>query len=198
MDCDIFNLRGTEKEPYKESYIETEEAENTMLNIRFAGVNDAVVLAEIHTRSWKAAYKGIIPDETLDDITVEKRQKYFERALTEKQEEDAIIFKDGKAVGFICIGKCGDKDKPDTFGEIWGLYLLPEYWNMGIGTELTNWGINELRNRKYNKVTLWVLEENINARKFYEKLGFGHDGTVEEIVIGGKRLKKYRYEKGIA
>lgn len=73
---------------------------------------------------------------------------------------------------------------------------MPEYWNNGIGSELINWGLNELKKRNYDKVTLWVLEENINARKFYEKVGFKHDGTVKEITIG-KKLNECRYEKTI-
>lgn len=167
-----------------------------MFRIRYANIKDARTLGEIHSKSWKVAYKGIVPDEILKNITVEKRQAYFEKALTENWEEDAIIFKDNDAVGLICIGKCRDADKTDTCGEIWGIYLLPEYWNMGIGSELINWGINELKKRNYSKVILWVLEENTNARKFYEKVGFKHDGTVKEITIG-KKLVEYRYEKAI-
>jgi len=56
-----------------------------------------------------------------------------------------------------------------------------------------HWGLNELKNRGYNKVTLWVLEENLNARRFYEKIGFKHDGTTKEITLG-KKLKELRYE----
>jgi ribosomal protein S18 acetylase RimI-like enzyme len=167
-----------------------------MYKIRYADANDAKVLGEIHSKSWEVAYKDIVPDEILNRMTAEKRQKYFHKALTEYWEEDALIFKDNKAAGFICIGKCRDKDKDDTYGEIWGLYLLPEYWNKGIGTYFINWGLNELKRRNYKKATLWVLEENLNARKFYEKIGFEHDGTVEEITIG-KKLKEYRYIKDI-
>ncbi len=67
---------------------------------------------------------------------------------------------------------------------------------MGVGSELIQWGINELRKRNYTEITLWVLEENIRARRFYEKIGFYHDGTVKEINIG-KELKEYRYVKEI-
>lgn len=165
-----------------------------MIKIRYADISDAKTLGKIHSMSWKVAYKGIVPNEILENFTAEKRQKYFEKALTEGWEEYAIIFKDNEAAGLICIGKCRDTDKPDTCGEIGGLYLLPEYWKMGIGSELINWGLNELKKRYYNKVTLWVLEENLNARKFYEKVGFKHDGTVKEIIIG-KKLNEYRYEK---
>ncbi|MBU5593510.1 GNAT family N-acetyltransferase [Clostridium sp. MSJ-4] len=167
-----------------------------MYEIRYANIDDAKILGEIHSQSWKLAYKGIVPDEILNNITTEKRQKYFEKALTEGWEEDAIIFNDNKAVGLICIGKCRDTDKEGSYGEIWGIYLLPEYWNMGIGSELINWGISELKKRNCDKVTLWVLEDNLNARKFYEKFGFEHDGTINEITIG-KKLNEYRYVKVI-
>lgn len=98
--------------------------------IRYADINDAKILGEIHSKSWKVAYKGIVPDEILNNITSEKRQKYFQKALTEGWEEDALIFKGNDAAGLMCIGKCRDKDKDSTYGEIWGIYLLPEYWNM--------------------------------------------------------------------
>lgn len=167
-----------------------------MNKIRYADINDARILGEIHSQSWEVAYKGIVPDEILSSITSERRQKYFEMALAEGLEEDAIIFNDGKAAGLITIGKCRDSDKDESYGEIWGIYLLPECWNRGIGSKLINWGLNELAKRNYKRGTLWVLKDNLNARKFYEKIGFEHDGTIKEISIG-KTLNEYRYVKVI-
>ncbi|MEW8995843.1 GNAT family N-acetyltransferase [Clostridium sp.] len=167
-----------------------------MYNIRYATFDDAKVLGEIHSKSWKSAYRGIVPNKILDNITSSKREIYFKKALSEKWEEDAIIFKEDLPIGLICIGKCRDDDKKELSGEIWGIYLLPQYWSMGVGVELIQWGINELRKRSYKEITLWVLEENMRARKFYEKIGFYHDGIVKEINIG-KELKEYRYVKEI-
>lgn len=167
-----------------------------MYEIRYATCADAETLGEIHASSWKIAYKNIVPDEVLDNITIEKRKKFFEKALTEGWEEDAILYKDNVAVGLICIGKCRDTDKPISTGEIWGIYLHPNYWNQGIGKDLMTWGLNELKGRNYKEITLWVLEENISARKFYEKMGFKHDGTVKEINIGNS-LNEYRYIKNL-
>lgn len=167
-----------------------------MYKIRYAEVNDAKVLGKIHSESWKVAYKGIVPDLVLDNITPDKRERYFENALSENLEEDTLIFADDKAVGFMTIGECRDNDRDNTYGEIWGIYLLPEYWNRGIGSYYIKWGINELKNRNYKKVTLWVLEDNLNSRKFYERMGFRHDGKVRDIDFG-KKLNELRYEKVI-
>lgn len=165
-----------------------------MFKIRYATYVDAKILGQIHALSWKVAYKNIVPDEILDNITIEKRIKFFEKALTEGWEEDALIFKDDIAVGLICIGKCRDNDKDESTGEIWGIYLHPNYWNQGVGTELITWGLNELKHINFKEITLWVLENNLNARKFYEKMGFSHDGTIKEITIG-RPLNEYRYVK---
>ncbi len=163
-----------------------------MYKIRYAKLEDAKALGEIHSKSWKIAYKGMISDEILNNITSEKRERYFEKALSNKWEEDALIFLEDKAVGFICIGKCRDEDRDEFYGEIWGIYLLPEFFNKGIGYELIKWGIKELKDRNYKRVTLWVLEENLKARRFYEKVGLHHDGTIKEIIIG-ESLNEYRY-----
>ena len=96
----------------------------------------------------------------------------------------------------MCLGKCRDEDKDASYGEIWGIYLLPEDWNKGIGSYFINWGLNELKKRGYKRVTLWVLEENVNARRFYEKIGFKHEGTRKELDLG-KKLTELRYEKEI-
>lgn len=164
-----------------------------MVKIEYAKIHDAKILGEIHASSWKEAYKGIVPDEILNQITPEKREKYFKKALTEGWERDAIIYKESTAAGLISIGRCRDEDRNEDYGEIWGVYLKPEYWNQGIGYELMSWGIDELKKEGYSKVSLWVLEENHAARRFYEKYGFLHDGTEKEITIG-KVLKELRYE----
>ncbi|HCW74209.1 MAG TPA: GNAT family N-acetyltransferase [Clostridiaceae bacterium] len=167
-----------------------------MFKIDYAELSDAEILGEIHAASWKEAYKEIIPHEVLRKFTAEKREEYFYKAIIEKRGQNAVIYKDDTPAGLICIGKCRDEDRYDTYGEIWGIYLKPEFWNMGIGYELMTWGIEELKKQGYSKVTLWVLKDNHGARRFYEKYGFFPDGTEKEIHVG-KVLKELRYEMSI-
>lgn len=160
--------------------------------IRWAQEKDAQALGELHTASWQAAYKGIIPTEVLNNLDAERRAQKFKEAIKENKEETAVLLLDNKVVGFITLGKNRDKDYgPDT-GEIWGIYLHPDYYNQGLGSELIQWGIKELKKRGYKKITLWVLKNNVSSRKFYEKNGFRIDGTVGEIKKG-RKIKKVRY-----
>ncbi len=127
--------------------------------IRYADINDCTVLGIIHSESWKVTYKDIVPDSILDNMSAEKSEKRFYNAFVQGEEENVLILNANQIAGFMCFGKCRDKDLDNSYGEIWGIYLLPQYWGRGLGTELINWGINELHIRGYNKVSLWVLEE---------------------------------------
>ncbi len=164
------------------------------VEIRWANCNDWSALGFIHSESFRKAYQGIIPDDFLDNFTIEKRQRYYQKALSEGVEKTALMSVDHKAIGILTVGKCRDDDKDDSYEEIWGIYLLQDYWGKGHGKMLINWGIDRLEEWGYFKATLWVLKENTNARRFYEHLGFEFDGT-EKLIKIGKELIEARYYK---
>jgi len=162
--------------------------------IRRAVPGDERIMGCIHTRSWKEAYKDIIPQRILDNLNLEKRIESFKKALREGKEIYGVVLVDDQLVGLICIGECRDDDLDEHHGEIWGIYILPEYWSRGMGRELTAWGLEEMKKLGYTKAALWVLAENRRARTFYEKSGFHFDGAIKEITLG-KTLEECRYIK---
>jgi GNAT superfamily N-acetyltransferase len=164
------------------------------VKIRWANYNDWHDLGFVHSESYYDAYKGIIPDDFLDNFTVDKREKYYQISLSKGIEKIAIIFVDKKAIGFIIVGKCRDDDLDNMYGEFWSIYLLKDYWGKGYGRRLINWGIDIIKEFGYYKISLWVLKDNINARRFYEHLGFIFDGT-ERLITRGKELVQVRYQK---
>lgn len=164
--------------------------------IRWAVEADAGELGMIHANSWKVAYDGIIPNAVLEKVSSEKRAASFLKVITEKSEETAVVVADTRIVGFITLGRCRDEDLSIDHGEVWGIYLSPGNWRIGIGSLLLNWGISELAASGYKKVSLWVLEDNHNARRFYENHGFIHDGTIKQLMIG-KEINEIRYIKVI-
>lgn len=164
------------------------------IKIRWAVYDDAEDLGIIHSQGWKTAYKSIIPDKVLARITAQERKMRFEAAIKDNTQETAVLTIDNKVIGFCTLGPNRDEDLDDSYGEIWGIYLLPQYLSRGLGKVLINWAIKELAQRGYDKISLWVLEDNINARNFYEKIGFMFDGTVKKIEIG-IQLNEVRYIK---
>lgn len=81
----------------------------------------------------------------------------------------------------------------DGFGEIVAIYFLPEYMGKGYGKELLRVAIRQLKKLGFQEIFLWVLEDNLRARRFYEKEGFSFSGNYQEDMIGGKKLREMQY-----
>lgn len=79
------------------------------------------------------------------------------------------------------------------YGEIISLYLLPENTRKGYGKQLLKASVSGLNKMGFSNIFLWVLEENYNARRFYENFGFILNGTVMYDNIGGKVLRELQY-----
>ena len=79
------------------------------------------------------------------------------------------------------------------WAEIISIYLLPDYMGRGFGKALSDSVIVELKKMGYRNIFVWVLEENLRARKFYEKEGFVMTDVYLDDNIGGKDVREIRY-----
>lgn len=142
----------------------------------------------IYAKSWKAAYKSIVPQKYLDSLSLE----HWTNLLDNSPFQNFLLKDNGVYVATSSIAKARDK-KYCGYGEIVSIYVLPEYFNMGYGSVLFNRMLEKLRSMELNKVYLWVLEENYNARRFYEKFGFVPNGDKKDIIICDKKLTEICY-----
>jgi GNAT superfamily N-acetyltransferase len=171
--------------------------EETMIpiTIHIAVHADAPDMAEIHMRSWEAAYKDIIPAEYNREKNA-GRPALWERVLKGVNTTQYIIKKDGKTAGMLGIGPSQDEDAGDDVYELMGLYLLPEYFRQGIGTHTIEFAFTKARSLNKRIMTVWLLEDNTNAKRFYEKCGFIADGTKREQNFG-KILNSIRMRRDL-
>lgn len=79
------------------------------------------------------------------------------------------------------------------YGEIVSIYFLPDYTGKGYGRLLLGKCVEELMQRGFRKVLLWVLEDHHRGRKFYEKNGFVFSGVFMDGNIGGKNIREVLY-----
>lgn len=164
---------------------------------RYANTDDADILAVINSESALQAYKGIIPDDFLKErFSYERLKDRLTKELIEGTTTSCIMFKDDIPIGMQTFARDDDKERNDSEIDIWRIYLLPAYWGQNIGIEYIDWAIKELKGKGYVKVALWVVEENVRARRFYEKCGFTHDGEIRTINVG-REIKEYRYIKDL-
>lgn len=165
------------------------------ITIRYATLDDIDSLALVYSQSYQAAFKGIIPDSFMEDVfSFEKRREGFKKEIPQGTPVNIIMLTDGKPVGILTYGKSKDEDLKDSAVEILRIYLVPEYWGQNLGMVLMAWGLEEMRQKGYRRISLWVIEDNKRARKHYERMGFTHDG-VSRIINVGKEIRDLRYIK---
>jgi ribosomal protein S18 acetylase RimI-like enzyme len=165
------------------------------ITLKRATPADAPELARIHVAAWHEAYRGIVPDSTLEQFTVEGRTERFREFLADPSAETYAAEAGSRIVGFLTIGGCRDTDVEHSgTGEIWGIYVSPTHWRRGIGRFLCEQGQSLLASRDFVAATLWVLEANLPARRFYESMGFKPDGAIKQMPLGTD-LTAVRYRK---
>jgi GNAT superfamily N-acetyltransferase len=168
------------------------------LRIREAESKDARDIAEIHVRSWRAAYRGQLADDFLDGLNVEDRLEMHRLALDSPPAEYRmwVAEDEGRPVGFAVTGKSEDADADERTAEVFAIYLEPDRVGTGLGRTLFSHAVDDLRDRGYRSATLWVLETNEMARRFYEHAGWTHDGTTtsERVDCEMRPTVRYRVE----
>jgi ribosomal protein S18 acetylase RimI-like enzyme len=140
--------------------------------IRDAELDDARGIAEVHVRSWQAAYTGIVPDEDLSRLSLSQREQFWTEILSENERTTLILLDGHLIAGWASFGPARDEDcDPIQFTELYGIYLLPEYWSTGCGKQLYRTIETRIRRNLIENLVLWVFEQNTRARRFYEAMG---------------------------
>ena len=150
--------------------------------------DDRLAISKVYEESWKYAYKGIVPQDYLDSISEGQWASHIEQT----DRKNLVMVQDGIIIGTSGFGKSRMAEM-NGFGEIISLYFLPEYMGKGYGRLLLQAVVSELKKMGLGKMFLWVLEENRNARYFYEKCGFVQTERCLFSDIGGRKLKEVQY-----
>lgn len=74
----------------------------------------------------------------------------------------------------MSFGASRDADAGDREGELYAIYVAPERIGSGLGRGLLVAAEDELE-RDFERATLWVFEQNVTARAFYERQGWRVD-----------------------
>jgi ribosomal protein S18 acetylase RimI-like enzyme len=167
------------------------------MRIREADPKDARAIAEIHVRSWQAAYRGQLTDDYLDGLKVEDRLEQHRQALEAPGEHRTWIAEDGGVVGFAVTGPSQDADADDRTGELYAVYVDPGSFGHGVGKALCDRALADLRERGFRTATLWVLETNAGARRFYEREGWAADGLTTSERVDCEMRPTLRFRIGL-
>lgn len=138
-------------------------------NTRRAKPEDAGAVAKVHEVSWKNAYAGLVPYAALTRMINRRDVNWWANAIR-KSTLVLVIEMDKEIVGYATLGP----NRVTTFhheGEIYEIYLRPEYQGVGLGSKLFSDAKIELKRRSYKGAVVWVLSDNHPAISFYENAG---------------------------
>jgi len=166
------------------------------IQIRRSEVSDALGIATVHVKSWQKTYKGLVPDEYLNSLSITDRASKIEKMIEENGEKkihNFVIEEDKTIVGILSLGLSRDGDLPLDVGELNVIYIHPDYEGKGFGSMLLNKAIETLKAEGYKKATLWVLDTNTKARAWYEHKGWKVEGKTKVDKKIGFDLNEVRY-----
>ena len=140
--------------------------------IRKVQHGDARDFAYIQTESWKAAFASILEAETLTKCTnIERVTAMYQRLLDENKGNGYLLMVDGKP---HCIAYWDAARDSEFVGkaELICIHSLPDNWRKGYGSQMMDRVLMDIKKSGYSEVVLWVFQDNLRARAFYETKGF--------------------------
>lgn len=158
------------------------------LAVRFAEPADCREIAEVHVRTWQAAYQHAFPPEVLEELSVDEREAQWRQRI----EDGAAVWvaqMRGRVVGFASVGPSRTEE---GVGELYAIYVLPEDWGSGAAHELMVAVKVWFASEGYSAAMLWVLTDNPRARRFYEREGWSADGMRVD-TMGGVEIEEALY-----
>jgi ribosomal protein S18 acetylase RimI-like enzyme len=161
-----------------------------LIDTRIARPEDAVALAEAHDEAWRNAYQGLIPGPELEKLVARRGPSWWDTAIRRGSRISLLIFGD-EIAGYSNFGRNRAKSLPYA-GEIYELYLKPEYQGLGFGRRLFMAAKRDLAQSGQTNLVVWVLSDNEPAVSFYRALG-GRTIARSTERFGNKVLDKIAF-----
>jgi ribosomal protein S18 acetylase RimI-like enzyme len=161
-----------------------------LIEIRRAKASDAMAVAETHDEAWRAAYQGIIPGVELDKLIGRRGPEWWDSAIRKGSRIAILAFGD-KIAGYANYGRNRARSL-DYEGEIYELYLRPEYQGLGFGRRLFTSARRDLAQSGMKSLVIWALSDNDPAVEFYRALG-GREVARSSERFGSRTLDKVAF-----
>ena len=164
-----------------------------LIEVRPARTADAAEIAATHDEAWRSAYQGIIPGAELEKLINRRGSQWWNGAIRKGSRVSVLSFGD-KIAGYANYGR--NRARSLHFdGEIYELYLRPEFQGLGFGRRLFSAAKRDLTQSGLKSMVIWALSDNDPAVGFYQSLG-GRMVARSSEQFGAKALDKVAFAWG--
>lgn len=161
-----------------------------LIEVRRAKPSDARSVADTHDEAWRAAYQGIIPGPELAKLINRRGTEWWDGAIRKGSRISVLVFGD-RIAGYANYGR--NRARSLSYeGEIYELYLRPEFQGLGFGRRLFTAARRDLIQSGMKTTVVWALSDNDPAVAFYRALG-GRTVARSSEKFGGKVLDKVAF-----
>ncbi len=171
-----------------------------MIRVRAAVVEDGEAVARVWAESWRVAYRGHVPEAFLarqvERLAARGAWQRERIAGLPERERLLVAEADAALVGFASFGASRDEDAGER-GELYAIYVHPDAWDTRAGRALIEGVRSGLVELGFREATLWVLESNARARRFYERDLWRADGATKVDRREGAELREVRYRRSL-
>ncbi|ONK10321.1 GNAT family N-acetyltransferase [Streptomyces sp. MP131-18] len=179
------------------------------IEIREMTPGDTEGVARARIQGWRHAYRGLVPQDYLDGMRPELFAAMLRAAAPGEPADRVHLVADARGTGVIGWahpgayrpdehvdkrpGRPQEEAEEGSCGELYALYLVPEFIGTGVGRALLDSSLRWLAGRGHRRLRLWVLRDNVMGRRFYDRVGLVADGAVRTDVIAGMPVNEVRY-----
>ncbi len=153
------------------------------IDIQPAQLSDAKAVAALQAGSASA---------TLEDLA------FWRDAIEFGEPQVLLALADQKIIGFVGYDRSRDPKTKPTVGEIWALYVLPAYWDQGVGLALWDAAREGLIDEGCTQVTIWLPLASERALRFVELAGFKREmSSLKTVAVGPDRIEHIRLKRAL-
>lgn len=170
--------------------------------VRRAKANDAAAIAALQVRSWRAAYRGVVPDAFLDDLAEDAWLERWTDQLTAAVRAGVhqLVSTDVRDGPARAVAACGPAMEPtaELTAQLYVLYADPGWWGRGHGGALLRRVHELLAADGHSAALLWVAAVNDRSIGFYEHHGWTRDGQTQREEVAGATFDELRMVRNLA
>lgn len=141
----------------------------TVISVRMARPGDEAGIANVHDAAWRDAYRGVIPGRELERMVQRRGPAWWGRAI--RAGSRLLVLDFGDTIAGYCSYGRNRMPSLNYSGEIFELYLSPEYQGVGLGGRMFDAASDDLQAHGLKTFVVWALGGNDRAIDFYHRKG---------------------------